>query len=138
MLFITTANTTETIDRALLDRMELIEVPSYTLEEKVQIARRHLLPKELETHGLKKAQLKLATGTDDLYKYEANCPDMEVAEGPMFDMLVRSDILEEQGWPELLTDDDYIAVLKKAMEEDGRTASHFRRARLRCRPRWKG
>ena len=60
---------------------------------------------------------KLATGTDDLYKYEANCPDMEVAEGPMFDMLVRSDILEEQGWPELLTDDDYIAVLKKAMED---------------------
>ena len=60
VLFITTANTTETIDRALLDRMELIEVPSYTLEEKVQIARRHLLPKELEAHGLKKAQLKLS------------------------------------------------------------------------------
>ena len=60
VLFITTANTTETIDRALLDRMELIEVPSYTLEEKVQIAKRHLLPRELEAHGLKKAQLKLS------------------------------------------------------------------------------
>ena len=42
---------------------------------------------------------------------------MEVANGPMFDMLIRSDILEEQGWPQLLTEDDYITVLKKALED---------------------
>lgn len=62
VLFITTANTLDTIPRPLLDRMEVIELNSYTDEEKVQIAKRHLLPKELKRHGLTKAQLKL---TDD-------------------------------------------------------------------------
>ncbi len=63
VLFITTANTTDTIDQALLDRMEVIEVPSYTLEEKVQIAKRHLLPKQLQEHGLKKTQLRISDKT---------------------------------------------------------------------------
>ena len=59
VLFITTANTTETIPRPLLDRMEVIQLSSYTDEEKVQIARRHLLPKQLEEHGLKKGSLRI-------------------------------------------------------------------------------
>ena len=59
-MFITTANTTDTIPRALLDRMEVIELGSYTDEEKLQIARRHLLPKQLEKHGLKKAQVRVS------------------------------------------------------------------------------
>ena len=63
VMFITTANTTETIPRPLLDRMEIIELPSYTDEEKVQIARRHLLPRELERHGLTKAQVKVPDNT---------------------------------------------------------------------------
>ncbi|WP_130868326.1 endopeptidase La [Intestinimonas massiliensis (ex Afouda et al. 2020)] len=62
VLFITTANTLDTIPRPLLDRMEVIELTSYTDEEKLQIAKRHLLPKELKRHGLTRAQLKL---TDD-------------------------------------------------------------------------
>jgi ATP-dependent Lon protease len=62
VLFITTANTTSTIPKPLLDRMEVIELPSYTDEEKLQIAKNHLLPKELKRHGLKKSQLRL---TDD-------------------------------------------------------------------------
>ncbi|MBO6014586.1 MAG: endopeptidase La [Oscillospiraceae bacterium] len=62
IFFITTANTTDTIPRALLDRMEVIELSSYTDEEKLQIARRHLLPKQRKKHGLNGASLKI---TDD-------------------------------------------------------------------------
>jgi len=53
VLFITTANTTETIPRPLLDRMDLIELPSYTRVEKFNIAKRHLIPKQLVQNGLK-------------------------------------------------------------------------------------
>ena len=60
VMFITTANTTDTIPRPLLDRMEVIELNSYTDEEKVEIAKRHLLPKQLKEHGLKKSQLRLS------------------------------------------------------------------------------
>ena len=59
VLFITTANTTSTIPRPLLDRMEVIELPSYTDEEKLQIAKSYLLPKQLKRHGLKKSQVRL-------------------------------------------------------------------------------
>ena len=59
-LFITTANTTDTIPRPLLDRMEVIELGSYTDEEKLQIAKRHLLPKQRARHGLTGNQLRLS------------------------------------------------------------------------------
>ena len=63
VLFVTTANTLDTIPRPLLDRMEVIELSSYTDEEKVQIAKRHLLPKEMKRHGLSKAQLRIGDDT---------------------------------------------------------------------------
>ena len=59
VMFITTANTTDTIPRPLLDRMEVIQLGSYTDEEKVQIAKRHLLPKQMVEHGLKKGTLRV-------------------------------------------------------------------------------
>ena len=60
VMFITTANTLDTIPRPLLDRMEVIELNSYTDEEKLMIAKDHLIPKQLAKHGLKKAQLRIS------------------------------------------------------------------------------
>ena len=60
VMFITTANSLDTIPRPLLDRMEIIELSSYTDEEKLQIAKNHLLPKQLSKHGLKKSQLRIS------------------------------------------------------------------------------
>lgn len=62
VFFITTANTTDTISGALLDRMEVIELSSYTDEEKLQIAKQHLIPKQRKKHGLKANQFRM---TDD-------------------------------------------------------------------------
>ena len=62
VMFITTANTLDTVPRPLLDRMEIIELGSYTDEEKLMIAKNHLIPKQLKKHGIKKTQLRI---TDD-------------------------------------------------------------------------
>jgi len=63
VLFITTANWLDPIHPALRDRLEVIEIPSYTLEEKVQIARRHLVPKQREEHGLPPKSFVLPVAT---------------------------------------------------------------------------
>ena len=70
VMFITTANTLDTIPRPLRDRMEIIELGSYTDEEKLMIAKDHLLPKQMKKHGLKKAQLRM---TDDAIREIIHC-----------------------------------------------------------------
>ena len=70
VLFITTANTLDTVPRPLLDRMEIIELGSYTDEEKVMIAKNHLIPKQMKKHGLKKQQLRI---TDDAVREIISC-----------------------------------------------------------------
>ena len=70
VMFITTANSLDTVSRPLLDRMEIIELGSYTDEEKLMIGKNHLLPKQMEKHGLKKSQLKV---TDDAIREIINC-----------------------------------------------------------------
>jgi len=69
-LFITTANTTDTIPRPLLDRMEVIELGSYTDEEKLHIAREHLLPKQMKKHGLNALKLRIS---DDAIRETITC-----------------------------------------------------------------
>ncbi|MBE6298996.1 MAG: endopeptidase La [Bacteroidales bacterium] len=63
VLFIATANNLGTIDRPLLDRMELIDVSGYIMEEKVEIGRKHLVPKQLTEHGLKKGDVSIPKKT---------------------------------------------------------------------------
>ena len=70
VMFITTANTLDTVPRPLLDRMEVIELGSYTDEEKLMIAKNHLIPKQMKKHGLKKSQLRI---TDDGIREIINC-----------------------------------------------------------------
>ena len=69
-MFITTANTLDTVPRPLLDRMEVIELSSYTDEEKLMIAKNHLIPKQLKKHGLKKSQVRI---TDDGIREIISC-----------------------------------------------------------------
>lgn len=81
VLFITTANDMDTIPRPLLDRMDTIEITSYTQEEKFNIAKKHLIPKQLKKHGLTKKMINI---TDDavnemiaLYTREAGVRSLE-------------------------------------------------------------
>lgn len=81
VLFITTANDMDNIPRPLLDRMEIIELPGYTDEEKVQIARRHIISKQLKKHGLRAQNFKLDDDAlrmvIDCYTKEAGVREME-------------------------------------------------------------
>ena len=70
VMFITTANTLDTVPRPLLDRMEVIELGSYTDEEKLQISKNHLIPKQLKKHGLKKTQIRVS---DDAIREIISC-----------------------------------------------------------------
>ncbi len=63
VMFITTANVTDTIPSALKDRMEVIEIPGYTEEEKLQIALKYLLPRQIKEHGLKPEDIQIAPKT---------------------------------------------------------------------------
>ena len=81
VVFITTANSLDTIPAPLLDRMEVIEIQSYTREEKFQIAKRHLLGKQIARHGLSKGQVKFADSAIysliDFYTREAGVRKLE-------------------------------------------------------------
>ena len=81
VLFIATANDMQEIPKPLLDRMELIEISSYTENEKVHIAKEHLIPKQIKTNGLKKKQLKIEDAAlDDIiskYTKEAGVRSLE-------------------------------------------------------------
>lgn len=80
-LFIATANTLDTIPKPLIDRMEIIQLPSYTRQEKLSIAQNHLIPKQLKRHGLNKRTLKIPAETVeeiiDAYTREAGVRNLE-------------------------------------------------------------
>lgn len=80
-VFIATANNPDTIPAPLLDRMEVIEIPSYTREEKFNIAKRHLIPKEISRHGLTAKQIRISDAAVysiiDFYTREAGVRKLE-------------------------------------------------------------
>lgn len=116
VLFIATANSLDTIPRPLLDRMELIEMTGYLQEEKEEIAKRHLLPKELHNHGLKASQLKLKKAIIaeiiDKYTRESGVRNLERQIAAICRKVVTRISLEEE-YNVSVTSEDLVAYLGK-------------------------
>ena len=117
VLFIATANDVQTIPRPLLDRMELIEVSSYTENEKVHIAREHLISKQMEKNGLKEGQLTISLkALEDLihsYTREAGVRQLERKIGEVCRKAAR-EILEKKKKSVKLTENNLEKYLGKA------------------------
>ena len=100
VLFIATANSLDTIQPALRDRMEIIELSGYTVEEKVEIAKRHLLPKQLREHGLSAADLKLNRDAYvrivEGYTRESGVRSLEQKIGAVVRKIAKSIAMEEE------------------------------------------
>lgn len=99
VLFIATANSLDTIHPALRDRMEIIELTGYTVEEKLQIAIRHLIPKQLAEHGLKSSQLKFSKEAIlkviEAYTRESGVRNLERKIGSVVRSVAKSVAMEE-------------------------------------------
>ncbi len=100
VMFIATANTLSTIQPALLDRMEIIEVNGYTIEEKVEIARQHLLPKQREAHGLKPKDVTIKNNVLEKvvedYTRESGVRNLEKKLGSLVRGIAKSIAMEEE------------------------------------------
>lgn len=114
VLFIATANTTETIPAPLLDRMELIELSGYTLEEKQNIARQHLLPKQVKGHGLGDEQIEITeeilTKIIGSYTREAGVRSLERRIADVC-RRVAVGVVKEEYEARTVTDDDLTEIL---------------------------
>jgi ATP-dependent Lon protease len=109
VLFIATANSLDTIQPALRDRMEIIEINGYTLEEKTQIAKKHLIPKQKEEHGLKKGDLsfeqKAVVKVIDDYTRESGVRGLERKLGAIVRDAAKSIAMEEEYHKKVSTGD---------------------------------
>ncbi|WP_422360174.1 endopeptidase La [Reichenbachiella sp.] len=114
VLFIATANSLDTIQPALRDRMEIIEITGYTLEEKIQIAKKHLLPKQLKEHGLKSSQLsmdkKAFSKLVDDYTRESGVRNLERKVGAVVRDAAKSIAMEEE-YEKKVTPDEIRRIL---------------------------
>jgi ATP-dependent Lon protease len=114
VLFIATANSLDTIHPALRDRMEIIEVTGYTLEEKVEIALKHLVPKQLKEHGLKTSQVKFSKAAIakiiNSYTRESGVRSLERKIGTLVRSIAKSVALEE-AFDQLVTEETVRKVL---------------------------
>lgn len=122
VLFIATANSLNTIQPALRDRMEIIYLSGYSLEEKVQIAKKHLIPKVREAHGLKPAQIKitdevLAT-TIENYTRESGVRELDRKLASLMRNIAKQVAMEEVFNPELTIDDLPKILGKERFDKD--------------------
>ncbi len=105
VLFIATANSLDTLHPALLDRMEIIEINGYSLEEKVEIAKKHLIPKQRKEHGLNGKQLSLDTNAlkhiIEAYTRESGVRSLERKIGAVARYAAKSVVLEEDYSPKI-------------------------------------
>ncbi|MDT0678208.1 endopeptidase La [Autumnicola musiva] len=114
VMFIATSNTLQTIQPALRDRMEIINVTGYTIEEKVEIAKRHLLPKQLDEHGMTKEDIKI--GKPELekivegYTRESGVRGLEKQIAKMVRYAAKSIAMEEE-YNKKVKQEDVIEVL---------------------------
>jgi ATP-dependent Lon protease len=122
VMFIATSNNMSTIQPALRDRMEIINMTGYTIEEKVEIARKHLLPKQIEEHGLKPKDI--AIGRKQLekiiigYTRESGVRGLEKQIAKMVRHIAKCIAMEEE-YNNKITDEDIITVLgAPKMERD--------------------
>jgi ATP-dependent Lon protease len=114
VLFIATANSLNTISQPLLDRMELIEVSGYIMEEKVRIAARHLVPKQLEAHGLPKRDVKFRKktlqGIVNSYTRESGVRELDKKIAKIMRKLARKKASDEV-FPKIIEPDDLYSYL---------------------------
>ena len=114
VLFIATANSLSRVQPALLDRMEIIEITGYTLEEKVQIAIKHLIPKQLDAHGLKKEHLKISPKLIEFlierYTRESGVRGLEKKIASVVRGIAKSVAMEE-AYDITVSEDDIIRIL---------------------------
>ncbi|MDT0295375.1 endopeptidase La [Mesonia ostreae] len=120
VMFVATANSLNTIQPALRDRMEIINMTGYTIEEKVEIAKRHLLPKQITEHGLKPAQIKLGksqlTKVVEGYTRESGVRGLEKQIAKVVRYVAKSIALEED-YNIKITDEDIVTILGPARLE---------------------
>ena len=122
VMFIATANSLNTIQPALLDRMEIINVTGYTIEEKVEIAKQHLLPKQLKEHGLTTEHLKIGRAQLEKivegYTRESGVRNLEKQIAKMVRYAAKNIAMGEE-YQVKITNEDILKVLKSPrMERD--------------------
>jgi ATP-dependent Lon protease len=114
VMFIATANNLDTVHPALRDRMEIIEVSGYTMEEKVQIAKKHLLPKQKKEHGLEKAEFSMNDGAIQKviegYTRESGVRKLEQEIGRVVRKITKS-IAMDQEYPHKISATDVVKLL---------------------------
>lgn len=122
VLFIATANSLDTIQSALRDRMEIIELSGYTVAEKVEIAKRHLLPKQLREHGLTSKDLKLSklalVKLIEGYTRESGVRSLEHKIGSVVRKIAKAIVMEEEFKSSLNADDIEVLIGQPIFDKD--------------------